>query len=212
MATIQYVRGFTHTDWLDNVDRVQAAGSNGFNGRFHSLEAEFDTISGVVAAVNIALVTLGQQPTPQPMAVTFTPTFIATSATPWSHRAGLVEKPAGVGTADGIMNVPLQNGTRILSIRALGRSAQAAGSTAQASLRIVLRRQAVVGQVTSDAIATVALDGPSDPFDITIAATATFQQVDVANFKYFLTADVINAGLQDPVQITAIQISTIAQS
>jgi hypothetical protein len=196
---------------LDNVDRVQAGGGNGFNGRFHLLEAEFDIISGVVAQINTALTALGQQPTPQPVPITFTPAMIPTSASGWSHREGLAEKPAGVATAEGMMNIALPQGNRIISLRAVGRSAQAAGSAAVANLRIRLRRQAVTGAPGSDAIATVAVDGPSDPFDITIAANPAFERVDITNFKYYITAQVSNAGLTDPVQLTAFQVSTIAQ-
>jgi hypothetical protein len=52
MMAISYTRTFSHTDWVDNVDRVQAGGDNGFNGRFHSIEAEFDAISGIVVQAN----------------------------------------------------------------------------------------------------------------------------------------------------------------
>ncbi|KIQ66474.1 hypothetical protein TR51_02440 [Kitasatospora griseola] len=36
---------FTHQDWIDNEDRVQAGGEKGLNIRFHNLEAEFRTIA-----------------------------------------------------------------------------------------------------------------------------------------------------------------------
>jgi hypothetical protein len=211
MPPVIYTRSFTHADWLDNVDRVQAGGSNGFNGRFHLLEAEFDILSGVVKQVNDALTLLGQQPTPQPTPTTFTPALTATSANGWAHREGLAEKPGGVATAEGMMNIVLPNGSRIISLRAIGRSAQAPGSGAVANLRIRLRRQAVIGAPTSDSIATIAVDGPADPFDITVAATPTFEHVDPA-FKYFITALVSSAGLTDPVQLTAFQVTTIAAS
>ncbi|MDT5293171.1 MAG: hypothetical protein QOJ76_51 [Acidobacteriota bacterium] len=45
---MKYAVEFTHTDWLDNVDRVQAGGANGFNERFHSLEQEFASIQDVL--------------------------------------------------------------------------------------------------------------------------------------------------------------------
>ena len=46
--TISYTRTFSHTDWVDNVSRVQAGGDDGFNGQFQRHRGEFDTISGVV--------------------------------------------------------------------------------------------------------------------------------------------------------------------
>lgn len=40
-----YVPKFSHSDWIDNEDRVQAGGENGFNIRFHKLEAEFAALA-----------------------------------------------------------------------------------------------------------------------------------------------------------------------
>src|SRR5439155_19538127 len=51
MADIRYQRTFQHVDWIDNQDAVQAGGEKGFNVKFHAMEAEFDTISGVIAQV-----------------------------------------------------------------------------------------------------------------------------------------------------------------
>jgi hypothetical protein len=52
MADIVYNRAFTHTDWIDNEDVVQAGGDKGFNQKFHGLEAEFDAISATFATAN----------------------------------------------------------------------------------------------------------------------------------------------------------------
>jgi hypothetical protein len=49
----KYAVGFYHTDWLDNVDRVQAGGANGFNKRFRSLEEEFSTIQSVMDNIGV---------------------------------------------------------------------------------------------------------------------------------------------------------------
>lgn len=52
MASINYGRTFKHNDWKNNIDVVDAEGPNGFNNRFHDIEAEFDKISTVVTDVN----------------------------------------------------------------------------------------------------------------------------------------------------------------
>jgi hypothetical protein len=52
MANITYTRGFTHDDWIDNEDVVQAGGERGFNTKFHSLESEFDKIGQVVGVID----------------------------------------------------------------------------------------------------------------------------------------------------------------
>lgn len=46
-AVVTYARGFTHTDWVDGEDRVQASATPeelGFNARFHAIENEFDAV------------------------------------------------------------------------------------------------------------------------------------------------------------------------
>jgi hypothetical protein len=55
MADITYKRSYQHQDWIDNQDIVQAGGERGFNVEFHGLEAEFDTISGVVGQLSAGL-------------------------------------------------------------------------------------------------------------------------------------------------------------
>jgi hypothetical protein len=55
MAGISYTRTFTHADWIDNKDVVQAGGENGFNQKFHGLESELDQISSTFAETNTAI-------------------------------------------------------------------------------------------------------------------------------------------------------------
>ena len=45
-ASISYTSQFSHKDWIDFVDSVQAGGTNGINGRMHAIEAEFDKTFG----------------------------------------------------------------------------------------------------------------------------------------------------------------------
>lgn len=51
MASFTYSRSFTHIPWRNQKDVVDAEGENGFNRRFHDLEAEFDTIGTTVADI-----------------------------------------------------------------------------------------------------------------------------------------------------------------
>jgi hypothetical protein len=55
MADIVYNRAFTHDDWIDNEDVVQAGGEKGFNQKFHAIETEFDSVSAVVGELNTAI-------------------------------------------------------------------------------------------------------------------------------------------------------------
>jgi hypothetical protein len=199
---ITYTRVFTHTDWQDNVDRVQAGGGNGFNKHFHDLEGEFDRISGVVTQIDASLTALGQTPNPQPTFATLTPVLIGTSATPWSHQAGFAQKPPGQTSAAGMMSVSLPHRARIQSLRVTGRNQNTGGTN---SLRIFLQRQGILGTAgPADRIARA--DGTSDPFDVTTGADPNTAVVDNQVFKYFIVAQLDNAAAADTIILTAFQI------
>ena len=196
---LSFTRGFQHEDWVDNVDRVQAAGDNGFNQRFHSLEADLDTIGQVVDAISRALDGLSAAPPALELRETVTPAFVATSGTGWSHRNGFAEKAAGQTTAAGMVSVSLPHGARILRLRAVGRN------NGGGNLRISLFRQLVADPgATSEQIARV--EGTTDPFDESRAADAQFQRVDDERFKYFITAQLNNAQATDVVAVTGLQV------
>ena len=55
MADISYTRTFSHDDWIDNEDVVQAGGERGFNQKFHGIEAELDKISTTFGTANTAI-------------------------------------------------------------------------------------------------------------------------------------------------------------
>jgi hypothetical protein len=148
---ISYTRSFSHDDWIDRVTRVEAGGENGFNGRFHGIEADLDTISGVVKKVDDELtshsgqitalqqqvsslggivrapVTLGLTPLMQP----FNPdaTNAAWSPIYWSTvqlgtpNGSFVKVPAAnAGNADGVLPLTLPEGVTLLNLTVLGQA------------------------------------------------------------------------------------------
>lgn len=130
---ITYKRVFTHREWVDNVDRVQAGGDNGFNDRFHALEAEFELLSGVIHQVDAAIGSLGQVVT-APVTVGLTPVLQPyRTANPWSPvvwsraQAGtpfgtFVEKAGGAPSdqAWGVLPLSLPNGVKLTALKVLG--------------------------------------------------------------------------------------------
>jgi len=52
---IEFRRSFHHLAWVDGVDRVSAAGDNGFNARFAAIEADLDSIGACIDDVSQAL-------------------------------------------------------------------------------------------------------------------------------------------------------------
>jgi hypothetical protein len=55
MASVSFTPTFRHTDYVDNRDRVQAGGTNGFNARFRALQEDLGKLSGVITQVDDAL-------------------------------------------------------------------------------------------------------------------------------------------------------------
>ena len=200
MATIAYIRQFQHTDWQDNVDRVQAGGPTGFNQHFHDIEGDFDDLAQVVNQINTALIALGQAPPPTATHLTIMPALVAASSTGWQGGLGVVSKPANQTSAWGAMSIDLPTGAVIQAFRATGRN------TGAGNLRIALQRQGVVLGTSSERI--VGLDNISgDPFDQNGAANAAAGTVNNQQFKYFITAQLDNAGAADTVILNAFQIT-----
>jgi len=185
---ISYTPQFSHKDWIDFVDSVQAGGTNGINIRFHGIETEFAAISSVVAAIAQALAT----PTVTSHTLTLAPALAAATQLPWQQQLGFVVTATLVGppqamsaTAQGFMPVSLPNGATIQGLRVTG---QSAGGT----LTVVLQSEPLTGagaprtllQVFStfpSAAAPAAFDLPPAPQNAGIA-------VDTVNNKYFITA------------------------
>lgn len=196
---IGFTRGFQHEDWVDNVDRVQAAGDNGFNQRFHGIEADLDEIGLIVDLISRALDSLSAAPAALELRESVTPAFVATSGSGWAHRNGFAEKGAGLTSAAGMTSVSLPHGARVLRLRVVGRN------NGGGNLRIALMRQLVADPgATSEQIARV--EGATDPFDQSVAADPPFQRVDDERFKYFITATLNNALAADVVNLTAMQV------
>jgi hypothetical protein len=199
--SITFTRGFSHTDWVDNVDRVEAGGDNGFNGRFHSLESDLDTISNTFGDVQTALNTLGTPPGAQTSFTTLTPAFVATAQTAWSFRDGFAEKPGGATSANGQSPIALPHNQQITLFRVVGQNTSASGV-----LRIGLYRRTLADPSANfELIARVQPTG--NPFNTTANPTAGLEVVDNQHFSYFVLATVANTQPADAVAITAMQVS-----
>lgn len=211
--TISYTRTFDYVDKVDNVDIVSAGGDTGLNAQFHSVEAELDTVSGVVSQINDALTTqstaltgLQQQVSALGVAisraVSVTPVLIAAGPAGWDNTAtpGIARKLAGATSAYGAAAVTLPAGAQITAFRALG------NNTGAGSLRLDLMGQNLNGQGQASVV-NITVTGQPNPFDITknpVGGGGT----DVINpgSSYFILARLDNAGASDNVYLTGFQI------
>ncbi|MEU8471617.1 hypothetical protein AB0F30_27545 [Streptomyces sp. NPDC029006] len=117
---ISFTRTFKHSPWVDAVDRVSAAGDNGFNIRFKRLEEDLDTIGRRFTDVSTALDSLAV--TKAAVRTVALPALLTTfGASGWD----LVSTPGtarldGEAEATGAMPVVLPNEGTILGFQAFG--------------------------------------------------------------------------------------------
>lgn len=199
--TLSYIPKFQHTDWVDNVDRVQASGDNGFNIRFHALEAEFALLADVIKRASDALDALAETPPATPVQLTLTPT-LTTLSDPWEHVFGGARKPRPATDASGLMAVSLPHGVTIQTLRVCGQ--KDAGN-----LSVNLRRQSLAAGATTELIVGLTLSNGN--FDSsTLAPSAPLSKVDNEQFRYYLTAELDSGTSNTVVQLTCFQITYIS--
>jgi len=205
---------FEHEDWIDNQDRVQAEGPDGFNHRFRALRADLEAIGGVVDNVRKAVTALAAAPAARKEIVTLTPNLVNTAgmdpaapgaapATPtgWTHDPGVARKIRSARSADGMMSVSLPHGVKLTEFRAIGKNRGG-------SLTLELSREPLppdaTTPVTTESIATV--NGAGEFFDRKneIHERAI---VDNTRFRYYITAALTNSPADAAVTLLAFQIS-----
>lgn len=224
--TISYTRTFNYQDKVDNVDIVSAGGDTGLNAQFHSIEAEFDTISSVVSQVNdqfgtqsTQLASLGQQISalgnPVPRSVSLVPVLSTTVNAPgWDiEEFGIIVGAAipvaamkNGGNATGVMSLTLPVGGQITAFRALGKN-QGGGT-----LVLVLGSQGLTGQGVK-VIATMTVNGQAataPPFDLTQNVLGPSVGVITADTSYWIEAVFQSTGSTDSVLLTGFQVLYLA--
>lgn len=201
MASVSFTPTFHHTDYVDNRDRVQAGGPNGFNARFHAIENDLSTLATVVTDVDTALGTLGSGPAPSQHTLTMSPALVPVVATgAWAHdTSGYAARSGPLTTLAGVQSVPVPDGARLISLRSLGQN------SGTGTLRITLFRSRLLSAVApAERIARVS--GDTNPFDRNESADANFALVDTTVFRYFILASLDGAAAGDTVTVSGFQV------
>ena len=189
-----YVPAFSHTDWIDNESRVQAGGENGFNIRFHNLEAEF---AAVGTHLNLVINALSKAETCLSLVPIMAPSQPVNPAAPthWEMVNDFAQKPATATEAHGIMNVVLPHGVEIKSLTMTG-SRQPDGVMPTA----VLRRRVVSGREGAEEIVKV------NTFDVP-AVPPVQSTVNNLTHRHFLQVDLPTVPTGDSVKLFCFQIT-----
>jgi hypothetical protein len=200
MADISYKRSFHHVDWIDNEDVVQAGTENGFNARFHALEAEFDQLSLVIGQLASAV---SVSPT---TTLTFAPSFLPNllptnlPAPAWAQNNGSAVKLAGQPGPDGYMPLQLPDGLHLQTMTVFGKKSGTVGPFA-----VQLVRQAVSGGQTQLIQIALGTDQP-DSFQVTSSVPLNQNLIDNKANKYLVTARMVGADPNSTAELTAVQI------
>ncbi|MER5961468.1 hypothetical protein [Streptomyces sp. NPDC002057] len=185
---------FTHKDWIDNQDRVQAGGEEGLNRRFHQLEDEFAGLAK--NQINPMLAVLGtatRHLTLVPALIAYTDAEVEVPA--WAQAIDMVEKPAGEAAAHGFMNVLLPDGVLVRSLLMTG-----ANQSSKGTLTVALKgRKIDNGDVAKTLVGTTRLDVAVEP--------EGEAEIENESHRYFLTVDVEGADLDARVQVFCVRIA-----
>ncbi len=201
MANVSFTPTFHHTNFVDNRDRVQAGGPNGFNARFGAIEADLTTLSSVVTNVDTELDALGAGPAPTQQTLTLSPALVpVVGAGAWAHdSSGYASRSGPLTTLAGVQSVSVPNGARLVSLRTLGQN------SGTGTLRIGLFRSRLLSVVApAERIARVT--GDSNPFDHNEQADPNLALVDTTAFRYFIIATLDGAAAGDTVTLSGFQV------
>ncbi|MFD7644512.1 hypothetical protein ACFV4P_28140 [Kitasatospora sp. NPDC059795] len=190
----EYHPAFTHQDWIDNEDRVQAGGEKGLNIRFHNLEAEFRTIAD--DHLNPVIDKIAGKQTVLSLVPVLAPNTSPPAA--WVLNNDFAQKPDTVAEAHGIMSVVLPGGAAIVSMTVFG-SVRPADPTKPVPLPGVhLRSNDMASTGAVPIIDFKAFGEPAQPVTPTTVKNS-------AN-KYFVEADATSGGNTGAVTLNCIQI------
>ena len=201
MASVSFTPTFHHTPYVDNRDRVQAGGPNGFNARFQAIETDLTSLSSVVTDVDTALDALGAGPPPTQHTLTLSPALtIVAGAGAWAHDSGGYASRSGpLTTLAGVQSVAVPDRARLVKLRCLGQN------SGTGILRISLRRARLLSAVIpADQLALVT--GNTNPFDLNPDVDPNFALVDTATFRYFILATLDGAAAGDTVTLSGFQV------
>lgn len=201
MANISYTPTFHHRPWRDRVDRVEAGGPNGFNGRFTAIESDLQQVSTVVTQIGAELDQIGGG---RPHRLAFTPTLQSTDGPFPSWHAGDDGAPTitltdTVNGGTGVVNLDLPHGARLNGMRIRGQYGgtpnPAVSISFSASVNRVPRLTNTPGTFDAVAIAGETNSQRVGPFDFTGSILdESMTLVDLDTFRYFLAVPVASLG------------------
>jgi len=212
MSDLSYTPTFRHKPWIDNVDRVKAAGPDGFNVRFEAIDSDLQQVSTVVTEIDTRLDQAESGPAPgtQRLLVPLDPTSnLIPGAGVWTcDTTGAIHPEPDLGSAAslaaGTMDVALPDQATLLSMRVIGLYQSAA-----AQIFIGLQRNNLfnIGLSANPIVhVTIAATGHGNPYDVTESVTG-FATVDNTQFRYALLLTSSSVSNGDIITLDSVELT-----
>jgi hypothetical protein len=189
MTDPSFTPTFHHVPWVDNVDRVQAGGLNGFNIRFDAIGADLRQVSTVVDQIDDAIDALRDDPNPpQPTTVLVPLQVVSTNQAGfapgggWGYdEVGAISPGSSIRGNGAVMDLDLPNQAVLVSFRVRGLF-----SGDQADMSLSLSRASIADPTRAVDVLGTVTDPGTNPYDITVTVDARFATVDNGSFRYAL--------------------------
>lgn len=197
---------FRHTNWINNVDRIEAGGPNGFNVRYDAIDSDLRQASTVVDQIDAALKAGGVHAGEQRVTLGVDLVSLQNPGqNGWFYdEAGAAHPAGGTGGGTAMMGLSLPDGSRLKSFRAAGLY-----GGVPLILSITLARVSLADENQSDKLAEVA-SGPgfTNPYDATVPVDAALATVDNTSFRYLVRADARFVGAEGsgPTTLSTVQL------
>jgi hypothetical protein len=219
MADPTFKPVFRHLNWIDNVDPITATGGNGLNARFDAIAGDLRQLSTVVTQIDAAIDvlagpssgggTIGREPLIDvPVSLLSTPSAGPPLVGGWSYDGrGVAHPDPGPDGGRAVMGIQLPNGIRITSF-------QVRGGFEGGSTRLVFqlgRARVDLAAQVPDILATIDSGEQSfnDPYNVTVPTVASLSTVDLAHFRYFVTALGTGVSLQSTTSLAAVHLGFV---
>jgi hypothetical protein len=196
---VTFTPTFEHVDLVDQVDLVEADGSNGLNKRFNAIEGDLHKVSETVAVIDTTLDRL-TPPAQQRLSVPLALTSVA-PGTGWTVDANGAAHPAVGAAGTAVMNLTLPNQILLSSFRVVG---QFGGPPATLAVRL-LRAPLGAANPTPEKLAEFKGE-TAVAFDAIVTVTAAFASVNTAAYRYFVAATAGSIVSAETTSVAAIQL------
>ncbi|WP_405825657.1 hypothetical protein OG241_49200 [Streptomyces sp. NBC_01390] len=203
MADFSYTPKFHHFAWVDNIDRCEAGGTNGFNIRFETIESDLHGVSTVVAQIGTQLDLLNARVPPVPHTVTlsFPPTLLPVQGSPaWALQTSGNAVAPTTGAPAGMLPLALPDHVTITSLRVRGKGVAPSGQNTSFFFNRVSVSDGTSQKIISFDTSTVPLNT-----ELTLPS-AEVNVVNLANFRYVISANT-GVGTTDPVTLASVQVT-----